>query len=159
MLDGIGDGVRDVGVGRRFPFLVAARRLVSFVGRHVDAERLDELVVDAPSAAMVRSDEIDDGLLVARPNREEAIFAIQVPAADVVELVAREPVTSGLATDVLQLTDRPQRRRPSATAEVSHLSVGDGRQRDFDRGFFSRRRRSVISLRRSSPSGTTRPAR
>lgn len=90
--------------------------------------------------------------------REEPIVAIEVPAADVVELGPGEAVPRGLAAPVLQLTDRPQRSGPSTTTEGSHLAVGDGRQRDFDRGFFPRRRRSAISLRRSSPSGTTRPA-
>lgn len=82
-----------------------------------------------------------------------------VPTADVVERGPREPVTRGLAAPVLQLTDCAQRRRPARTEEVSHLAVGDGRQRDFNRGFYSSRRSSAISLRRSSPSGTTRPAR
>jgi hypothetical protein len=105
------------------------------------------------------SDEDDDRAFVARPDRQEAILAVQVSAADVVEPLAREPVARCLAASVFQLADRSQRGRPSVTAEFSYLSVGDGRQRDFDRGSFSRRRRSAISRRRSSPSGTTRPAR
>lgn len=156
--DSIGDHVCDVDVGWRHALLVAAQRLLTFIGGHVDAERLEELVVDVARAAVMWSDKDHDGVVVVRPHSEEAIIAVEVPAAHVLQLGAREPVSSGLAASVLQLTDRAERGGPTRTAEISDLAVGDGRQRDVGRGF-SRRRSSAISLRRSSLNGTTRPAR
>lgn len=105
--------------------------LLSFVGRHVDVQRLDELVVDTPRGVVMRFDEDDKGALVARPNRAKSILRSEVSTADVVEPLTREPVSRDFAAAVLQFTDRPQRRSPSTPAQVSHLAVGDGRQRDL----------------------------
>ena len=92
------------------------------------------------------------------PTTKPAKVSHACHEASRVELASRQSVSRGFAASVLQLADRPQRGRPSTTAESSNLAIGDGRQRDFDRDFFSRRG-SLISSTRSSPSGTTRPAR
>lgn len=54
------------------------------------------------------ADRDDDGMLGAEPHGEQAIVAVEVPAADMVEFWSGQPVPSRLAPEVEELgEDRP----------------------------------------------------
>lgn len=156
------DSVRDhfccLLVEGRQALVVAAGRLLAFVRWDVGTERIEELVVDVARLAAVRTDEHDDGTIVGRPHGEHAVAAVQVAAADVIEVGAGEPVSRGVAAQVGYLTKDAERGISSSTAECSELLVGDLGQRDFDRRA-SCSRSWAISALTSSPSATVFPAR
>lgn len=156
-LDGVGKLGRSVLVGRRFAFVVTARRLGPLLVGHVDPERFDELVVDIAGRGAVCAHEHDDGLVLGRPDREHAVVAVEVAAADVVEVGAGQPIAGGLAAAVNDLADCAQSGLAPSASERTDLSVGDVGQRDFGRRLASRLRSCTISESRS-PSGTVRPA-
>ncbi len=107
----------------------------------------------------MRRDEKDDGTVGGWPHRQHPIAAVEVSAAHVVEILAGEPIARGLASPILHLADDSERHYPATAAERSDLPISDSGQRDFDRRLVSRFRSSAISALRSSPSGSTRPAR
>lgn len=157
-LDGVGDGFGGLDVDRWRALLVAARRLLALVSRRVDAQRIEELVVHVAGVVRVRSDEKDDGSLGLGPDSEQAVDAIEVPAAHLLEVTAGEAVAAGLAALILKLAQDSDGSLRPATSKGSNLAVGDDCQADFGRRLDSRVCNSAISARRSSPNGTMRPA-
>ena len=124
----------------------------------LDTERVEELVVHVAGVVAVRSDDDDHDPLGLGPDSEETVAAVEVPAADLFEVIAGEAVAAGLAALILKLAQDSDGSLPPATSKGSNLAVGDDCQADFGRRLDSRVCNSAISARRSSPNGTMRPA-
>ncbi len=96
-------------------------------------------------------------MILAVPDGQQSIGAVQMPAADVVENRAAQAIAAGLAASITQVGQCVRRRLPSPSSEIPYLTTGGVRQVDFDRdrGFpFVAR----SSSSRSSVRGRTRPA-
>lgn len=75
----------------------------------------------------MRSDEDDDGPVVPRPDGEEAVVTVEVPAANVLQPLAGEAIARRLAALVLKLTDDTKSGSPPAATQGPN-SGGQRRQ-------------------------------
>lgn len=98
-------------------------------------------------------------MVIGWPHGQHPVAGVEVPATDVVEVLAGEPIASRLTAPILEFADDAERGLAPTTAEYSDLPVSNAGQRDLGRRVVSRFRNAAISALRSSPSGTTRPAR
>lgn len=134
---------------------VAARRFRPLLLGGRETESLDDHVVDVGNTSVVWSDGDDHGSVLCRPHDQHPIVAVEVTAADVVELVSSQPVPGRPAALVLDFDHHTQGGLAGFATQCSKLSVRGGGKVDVGHSTPSR---SAISWRRSSPIGTTRPA-
>lgn len=103
------------------------------VSRQVKGERIQEQGIDITACSVVWSDENHDHVILGGPDRQHAVGAVQVPAADVDELIAGEPVAAGHTASVEHLLAGAASCRRTSTSKVAELVLGDGAQLDVDR--------------------------
>lgn len=158
-LDRVADADRDVLVHRCGAVIVTAGRLGPSVGWNVDADRAEQQIVDVAGRPAVGANEDDDRVIIVRPDREQPIAAVEVAAADVLEVGTSKAVAGRSAAGILELADDAKRSVASPSPKRTDMLVGDLGQGDVDRRLAFRSRSCAISAFKSSPSGTTFPAR
>jgi hypothetical protein len=102
--------------------------------------------IDVRRLARVRTDEKDQGVGLRSPGGEEAVVAVQMAAAHVIENSAGQSVPGGVATAADDLLDGRPCSRGSSASKRLQLLTSDCRQRDLD----GRLRLPGISSSRSS---------
>ena len=122
-LDGVDDVGRNIGVGGRTAFVVAAGRLLPLGRDRFEPEVVEEDVIDVIARVVVPPDREHDGVLLAGPGDEHPVIAIEVSGADVVEHGAGKPVARRDATAVAQITERRYRCLLAAASEIANLAL------------------------------------
>lgn len=154
-LDGTDELIHRRLVDRRCFARLAARGLGSLLLWHLPAQGSEQLGVDVRRLARVRTDEEDQGVVLRSPGGEEAVDAVEMAAAHVIEKGAGQSVSGSIATAGHELFDgRPCGRGPS-TSKRLQLLASDCRQRDLDGRL---RLPGISSSRSSSRTGVSLPA-
>ena len=139
---------------RRFARL-AARGLGSLLCWHSLVHGREQLGVDVRRLARVRTDKEDQGVVLRPPSGEEAIVAVEMAAAHVIEAGAGQPVSASVATAGHDLFDGHPGGRRSSASKLLQLLAGGRRQRDLDGRL---RLPGISSSRSSARTGVSRPA-
>jgi hypothetical protein len=154
-LEGTGELIHRGVVNRGCSARVAARGLGSLLCWYLRVQGRQQLGVDIRRLARVRADKKDEGVILRSPGGEEAVVAVEMAAADVIEDRASQSV-SGRRRNRWRRSLRWLPLRPWLVASKRLQLLASGRrQRDLDGRL---RLPGIRSSRSSTRTGVSRPA-